>query len=340
MPKTLVIDGIRFNLWIPEHEKEQFHPIIKEHSKEIFGQDSVYLDIGLRLKSETGLGAEPDGFVVNPVKKELYIVEAELSKHDPYKHINDQLTRFINSMDNPRTKNAVVEVLYDEINDNKNLREYFEGKIDENLHRWLSKLLTQSPKIVVVIEEKTEQVAEACKILMRSFDTRILELQTFQRENAPSVHAHLFETLSLVGRNQVETRRKEEISKLPDRYQNWEKMLAWVDDSTRDLAREMTNRIVSLGEVNQKPIGRYNGFYKGKPSTRSIFVVFLLKKSSLKVRVRTDPKTFQDSKNWVGDKIYKGWFFKQGQEREFEVKEKEQIDYALELVKQSYQISG
>jgi len=39
----------------------------------------------------------------------------ELSKHDPYKHINDQLTRFINSMDNPRTKNAVIETLYDEI---------------------------------------------------------------------------------------------------------------------------------------------------------------------------------------------------------------------------------
>jgi hypothetical protein len=113
MPKMLVIDGIRFNLWIPEKEREQFHPIIKEHSKEIFGRDSVYLDIGLRLKSEAGLGAEPDAFVIDPIKKELYIVEAELSKHDPYKHINDQLTRFINSMDNPRTKNAVVEALYD-----------------------------------------------------------------------------------------------------------------------------------------------------------------------------------------------------------------------------------
>jgi hypothetical protein len=67
MPKTLVIDGIRFNLWIPEHEKEQFHPIIKEHSKEIFGQDAVYFDIGLRLKSEAGLGAEPDAIVIDPI---------------------------------------------------------------------------------------------------------------------------------------------------------------------------------------------------------------------------------------------------------------------------------
>ena len=54
MAKTLVINGIKFDLWTPEHEKEQFHPIIKEHSKEIFGQDAVYFDIGLRLKSRAG----------------------------------------------------------------------------------------------------------------------------------------------------------------------------------------------------------------------------------------------------------------------------------------------
>jgi hypothetical protein len=46
-----------------------------------------------------------------------------------------------------------------------------------------------------VIEKKTAEVIEACKILMKSYDTRILELQTFQRENAPTVHAYLFDTL-------------------------------------------------------------------------------------------------------------------------------------------------
>jgi len=211
MSKTLIIDGVKFNLWIPEKETEQFHPIVKEHSKEIFGQDTVYLDIGVRLKSEAGLGAEPDAFVIDPIRNELYVVEVELSKHDPYKHINDQLTRFINSMDNPRTKNAVVETLYDEINDNRTLREFFEEKTKENLHRWLSKLVSQPPKIVVIIEEKTGEVLEACKILMKSCETSILEFQTFQRENAPNVRAYLFDTLYELeparegGKTQVQT---------------------------------------------------------------------------------------------------------------------------------------
>lgn len=60
----------------------------------------------------------------------------------------------------------------------------------------------------------------------------------------------------------------------------------------------------------------------------------------MKVRIRTDPKTFRDDKKWTGDKIYRGWFFKQGQEREFKVTEKEQVDYAIELIRQSYEVSG
>jgi hypothetical protein len=40
------------------------------------------------------------------------------------------------------------------------------------------------------------------------------------------------------------------------------------------------------------------------------------------------------------DKVYKGWFFKQGQERKFKITSKEQIPYAMELIKQSYDISA
>jgi predicted transport protein len=66
----------------------------------------------------------------------------------------------------------------------------------------------------------------------------------------------------------------------------------------------------------------------------------MLRKKALKVAIRTDPKTFKDPDKWTGDKIYKPWFFKQGQERAFKITSKEQIPYALELIKQSYDISG
>ena len=107
------------------------------------------------MKSHAGLGAEPDGFIIDPVKKELYIVEAELSKHDPYKHIND-LTRFINSMDNPHTKNAVVEGLWNKIKGNKSQKEYLEEKIDDENARILR--LEQVRLEAAQEEAKVEQI--------------------------------------------------------------------------------------------------------------------------------------------------------------------------------------
>jgi hypothetical protein len=195
MPKKLLIDGVKFHEWTPEDEVKEFHPIVKEHAREIFGKSTRFLDLAVRLRSQAGIGSEPDGIVINPVDAKLYIVEVELSKHHPYKHINDQLTRFINGLDNWETKSNVVETIFDEITSNRDLKTYFDDKVKDNLHKWLSQLLSKPPNIVVVIEEKTPDVVEACKILTKSYDTKILEFKTFTREEAPTVHAHLFDSL-------------------------------------------------------------------------------------------------------------------------------------------------
>jgi predicted transport protein len=227
------------------------------------------------------------------------------------------------------------------LNADRTLKWFFEEKVKENLHKWLSKLLSKSPSIIVVIEEKTQEVLEACKILTKSYDTKIIEFKTFQREDAPTVFSHLFEPIysaeKVVAKEIVEGKRRA----LAERYRSWEKMLLWVDESTRDLVKELTTQISSLGEVIHKPVGSDYCFYRGnKPSSKSVFAAFLPRKSSLAIRIRTDPNTFKDPEKWVSDKIYKGWFFKQGQERTFDLKEKEQIAYAMELMKQSYDISG
>jgi len=41
MVYMFLIDGVKYKLWAPKDEEKEFHPMIKEHSKEIFGQDSV-----------------------------------------------------------------------------------------------------------------------------------------------------------------------------------------------------------------------------------------------------------------------------------------------------------
>jgi len=66
--------------------------------------------------------------------------------------------------------------------------------------------------------------------------------------------------------------------------------------------------------------------------------VLMLTKRKVKVRIKVDPTKFEDKQKWT--KPYKGWFFpRKWQEREFSITSAEQFDYALQLIKESYDIS-
>jgi len=334
----LIIDGVKYKLWTPKDEEKEFHPMVKEHSKEIFGENSIYFDVKHKLKSKSGIGSIPDAYVIKLSKPyEWYVVENELSSHPIFDHIVKQLTKFMNGVKNPESRNEILEAIDEEIRENKILKAQIEDMIDSpEIYRFMSKLLSNLPRIVVVIDELNEEVKEACQSL--KYETQFVEFKTFVREDAPNVHAYLFEPLYAI--EKISKKEEERKRLLPEHYQSWDKMLAWVDEKTRLLTRMIMARILGLEEVNHYAHGTYYCFYKGKPTTKSIFAALMLTKNYVKVRIRTDPNTFKDSKKWTGEKIYRGWFFKQGQERGFRITEKDQMDYAMELIKQSYNISG
>lgn len=326
----LIINGVKYRLWTPKDEEKEFHPMIKEHSKEIFGEDSIYFDIKHKLKSKSGIGSIPDAYVITISEPyQWYVVENELASHPIYDHIVKQLTKFMNGLRNPESRNEILEAIDREIRNDKVLRAYVEKVIGSTeIYRFMSKLLSGSPKIVVVLDELNEEVKEACQSL--KYETKFVEFKTYVREDAENVHAHLFEPLYVVAG--VSEKGKKE-------RKSWEKTLELVDNSTKNIVKALTNRILQLGEVTCKPSGEDTCFYKGTPSTKSIFAAFMLRKKALKVGIRTDPKAFKDPKKWTGDKIYKAWFFKQGQERAFKIADKKEIDYAMELIKQSYDLA-
>jgi hypothetical protein len=91
--------------------------------------------------------------------------------------------------------------------------------------------------------------------------------------------------------------------------------------------------------VYGKTLGRYYGYYKGEPSTKSLFAALLLTKNYVKIRIRTDPDTFKDPEKWTGDQVYKGYFFKQNQEKGFKLSDEKQFDYAIDLIIQSFELA-
>lgn len=124
-----------------------------------------------------------------------------------------------------------------------------------------------------------------------------------------------------------------------DYFLRWDKRLQWVDENVQSLALAISTAIInSQNNIVGKSRGKYYCFYIGNPSIRSIFAALCLFKECVKVRIITDPKTFRDPQNWTGGKVFKRWFFTKGQETEFRLESKNQIDYAMELIEQSYDL--
>lgn len=232
----LIIDGVRYRLWTPKDEVKEFHPLVKKCSKDIFGEDSLYFEVRQILKSASGISSIPDAYVISPSKSEWYVVENELSSHPVYDHIVNQLAKFIGGIEKQEAKSQIVNALHEEIKKDPVLKATIEKAIGSTeIHHFLSKLLSKNPRIVIIIDEKTKGVEEACKVL--KYDPHIIEFKTFVREDAPSVRAHIFEPLYMAGRVAKIEKREERKSK------RWTYEL--LTERIADISKEILRRRVS-----------------------------------------------------------------------------------------------
>jgi hypothetical protein len=190
----LILDGVKYNVWTPKDEEKEFHPMVREHSKEIFGENSIYFDVKLLLKSSSGIGSIPDAYAINFKPNEWYVIENELSTHPIFDHVVKQLTKFINGLENQNARTQILDMLYEEINRDGVLKATVKESIDtDDIYHYLSKLLSSPPRIVIIIDEKLPELDEACRVL--KYHTDIIEFKTYAREDAENVRIFQFEPL-------------------------------------------------------------------------------------------------------------------------------------------------
>jgi len=193
----LLIDGIKYELWTPPTE-DDFERIVNKHTQEIFGEQSIYLDMKQKLKSRSGIGSIPDGYVIifgdSP---HWHIVEVELSSHPLHEHIVSQVSRFINGIKNPLTWSEIVGTIYAEITGDDFLKLKVKQAIGQTeVYKFLSDLISKPPVLTIIIEKETEGLREAISTLAYPREIKVVEFQTFVRERVGlQVHAHLFEPL-------------------------------------------------------------------------------------------------------------------------------------------------
>jgi predicted small metal-binding protein len=193
----LLIDGVKYEEWVPEGDRaeEELEQIVKEHASEIFGENSIYVDIKHKLKSKAGTGTIPDGYVItfgdNP---QLHIVEVELFNHS-YDHIISQITKIITCLRDSNTWNDIARTIRDEINRdeltaNKAKKAIQPGEVYEFLYNRISNLAS----LVIIIDKERIDVREGIGNITHR-DIKMMEFRTFKRVGADAVHVHLFEPL-------------------------------------------------------------------------------------------------------------------------------------------------
>jgi len=192
----LLIDGVKYELWTPKSE-EEFEEIIKEHAKDIFGEDSIYFDLKKKLKTRAGIGSIPDGYVISLQEEpRWYICEVEFHTHPLYEHIIAQLQKIITAAKTLHSQRVVTDAIYSEIKSAPFKEAWIRSKIGtEDLHHFIANLISKPPILVIPIDQKIDGLKEACDGLPIE-EVRIVEFQTFTREKVGlAVHAHLFEPL-------------------------------------------------------------------------------------------------------------------------------------------------
>jgi len=191
----LLIDGVKYELWTPPSEDE-FERVVKEHAQDIFGEQSIYLDRKQKLRSLSGIGSIPDGYVIIFGDEiQWHIVEVELSSHPLHEHIVPQVGRFISGISNQNIQRGIVNAIDEQIRRDDFLTLRLRKVIEPvEIHRFLTDLVSKQPIITIIIEKDTEELREALNIL-RYPQIEVVEFQTFKRIGAEAVHAHLFSPL-------------------------------------------------------------------------------------------------------------------------------------------------
>jgi hypothetical protein len=164
-------------------DEAEYEKMIVSKADTIFGSQGIYFDIKKKIgKSKEG-AAIPDGYYLDLKFHEdpvLYFVEIELSDHDVYGHIGEQVLRF--AISSEISKHKIKTILIDEINKDPikagKLNDFFKHSKYNNINELLDKLIFEKEvAVIIVINETSEQLIKVLSKVKISAD--IIEAQSY-----------------------------------------------------------------------------------------------------------------------------------------------------------------
>ena len=157
--------------------EEEFENLIKNNSKLIFGEKTIYLDIKNKINSPFLGGSIPDGILFDfndPEEVNFTLIEVELAKHDFYKHIFPQITKFLAFFNHYYGINILAERLFNYINDKENLVNEFKRLSGSNeIYKIIRDSIENNSSILIVIDDEKKEISEVMDVYTDTWDKKV-----------------------------------------------------------------------------------------------------------------------------------------------------------------------
>jgi len=168
----------------PFERETELEGAIEEISNVLFGSSRIYLCIKRKIGKKGKKTNIPDGYLIDLSSNrepKLFVVEAELAKHDPLKHIAVQILEF--SLSFETSPHLIKGILKQALNANpiglKRCEDYAKANGYENIDVLLERIIYGEDRFnaLVVIDESIEDLE---KVLISKFQFPV-EIITIER---------------------------------------------------------------------------------------------------------------------------------------------------------------
>src|SRR3989338_5121322 len=166
---NILLKEKKYSLLGFESEAE-FEKAVIENSAHLFGKDTVYIDTKMRVgETESYHKTIPDAFLIDFTNKkspQLYFVENELSSHDVYAHISEQLVRFMGAINTSKNqiRNKILQAIKGDADMVKRINQYLKDSPFANIDELMNFLTDKEIRIVVVIDDKSTDLENSLKV--------------------------------------------------------------------------------------------------------------------------------------------------------------------------------
>lgn len=144
--------------------EKDYEEVVRRNTKNLFGSSSIYIDLKARIETISLGGSIPDGMLFdlkNVDNPEFYLVEIELAKHDFYRHIFPQVTRFFAFYRNSKAQNELIEKVFALVQSDTELKKEFKKFLKgKEIFKFIKDTIENSQNILIIINEMKPELPE------------------------------------------------------------------------------------------------------------------------------------------------------------------------------------